>query len=313
MKNDTQSPADELVTQFARLLRRYHGATPEALIAVLCPLLIPIESLDKTIVRNPGENHCRASFTVRMTPDSEGVIRRGRTGKFVPSRYGTGGLWTEIAKGRIIDVDPVVGIASGEVYTGGKRDKLEKALDILQQTDLLEIDQYGAAAKVLSGLAEYSLCEMVRESGYTVSRMPEDMARHLGAYANYDFEFTKHGVVKKIEVKSLWGTNTEFARLIHSTTTAPRGNAEAWTDEQRHNYYPTSSCRFATQDIFAVSLFLRTGNIKDFAFARSVPADEKPYGLPRATNYPDHVNQNPPCSIGDGTWFATIDEVWNLE
>ncbi len=128
-------------------------------------------------------------------------------------------------------------------------------------------------------------------------RMPEDMAKHLGQYYNYDFEFERYGVIKKVEVKSLWGTNTDFARLIHSTG----------------KDYPTSSCKYATQDIFAVSLFLRTGNIRDFAFARSVPSDEKSYGLPPASGYPEHVNQNPRCEIGDGVWFGSIEEVWNLD
>ena len=76
--------------------------------------------------------------------------------------------------------------------------------------------------------------------------------------------------------------------------------------------YPTSSCKFTTQDFFAVSLFLRTGNIQDFAFARSIPDDAKPYGLPRAQKYPEHVNQNPTCEVGDGTWFGSLNEVWNL-
>lgn len=46
--------------------------------------------------------------------------------------------------------------------------------------------------------------------------MPEDCAKHLGTYYNYDFEFEKNGITKKVEVKSIWGTDTRFARLIHS-------------------------------------------------------------------------------------------------
>ena len=221
-------------------------------------------------------------------------------------------VWREIAKGRIIEVDANTGIASAEVYTGGPRRKLVAALQELEQTDLLEIDQYGASAKVLSGLAEYQLVEAVQNAGFAVRRMPEDMAKHLGAYPNFDFELEKDGVIKKVEVKSIWGTNTEYARLIHSTTTRPAGAEAGWTADQKRNYYPTSSCKFETQDIFAVSLFLRTGNIRDFAFARSVPRDQAAYGLPRAEKHPAHVHQNPSCQVGDGTWFATIDEVWNL-
>ncbi len=142
--------------------------------------------------------------------------------------------------------------------------------------------------------------------------MPEDMARHLGSYKNFDFVIEKNGRSKRLEVKSLWGTNTKFARLIHSTTKRPKGDPATWTTQQKANYYPTSSCKFATQDIFAVSPFLRTGNISQFAFACSVPKDEQPFGLARARKYPEHVGQNPPCEIGDGTWFSTIDEVWHL-
>jgi hypothetical protein len=167
----------------------------------------------------------------------------------------------------------------------------------LDLTSLLEIDQFGASAKVLSGLAEYYLMRQAEAEGYSVRRMPEDMARHLGVYANYDFEFSKNGQTKKVESKSLWGTKTSCARLIHSKTKG----------------YRSSSCKFITQDIFAVSLFLRTGNITDFAFARSVPqSPERPYGLPVVPKFPDHVTQNPPCEVGNGSWFGSIAEVWDL-
>ena len=225
------------------------------------------------------------------------LLQRGRTGKFVPRSYTEGGPWREIAKGRIISVEREAGIANGEVYTGGGRDALEKALENLSSDDFLEIDQYGAAAKALSAVVEYYLAKQLRTQGYQVRRMPEDMARHLGSYYHYDFEVERDGVVKKVEVKSLWGTDTRYARLIHSKTKG----------------YPTSSCRFDTQDIFAVSLFLRSGGVRDFAFARSVPRDVRPYGLPRASGHAKHVHQNPTCEIGDGTWFDSIDQVWNLD
>ena len=283
---------------FETLTSRYRGTDPESLIRVICPILIPIHSLDKKIIKLPGQSHYRASFSVVMDEYNRELVVRGRTGKFVPREYVIKGrVWKEIAKGRFIEVDYATGIAQGEVYTGSKRADLEAALMELSEDDYLEIDQYGAAAKVLGGLVEYSLSRIAKESGYQVRRMPEDMARHLGSYPHYDFEFERDGVVKSVEVKSLWGTNTKHARLIHSKTEG----------------YLTSSCKFDTQDIFAVSLFLRTGNIRDFAFARSVPNDVKPYGLPCASNYPKHVHQNPTCEIGDGTWFASIDEVWNLD
>jgi hypothetical protein len=298
-----------------KMLTRRYTAAPEALIAVLCPLLVPINTLDKTIFVAMGQTHARASFTVRVNAETSGVLVRGRTGKFVPAAYGGGEPgWREIAKGRIIDVDNATGIAHGEVYLGfgGQATDLEAAIANLTAGDFLEIDQYGVAAKALSGLSEYYLVENLKARGYKVVRMPEDMAAHLGSYMNFDFLVERDGVTKRLEVKSLWGTNTNFARLIHSTTTRPQGPEENWTDAQRANYYPTSSCKFATQDFFAVGLFLRTGNVKEFAFARSVARDIQPHGLPRARRYTDHMSQNPSCNIGDGTWFASLDEVWNL-
>lgn len=294
------------------LTRRYQGASLDALASVLCPLLIPIASLDKTIIRQAGQTHWRASFTVQITDANRVVMARGRTGKFVPNDAGTAGLWREIAKGRLCDVNFETGIASGEVYVSGSRANLEAALEGLSQDDLWEVDQYGASAKVLSALSEYYLVQHAKSRGYEVTRMPEDMAKHLGEYPNFDFVFTKGGVAKRIESKSLWGTNTRYARLIHSTTTRPAGPEASWTEGQRKNYYPTSSCKFETQDIFAVGLFLRTGRIEDIAFARSVPQDVQPHGLPRSTGYPDHVHQNPVCEIGNGVWFESIDEVWDL-
>lgn len=171
--------AEFLASRFRELMRRYTGATPEGFVDVLCPLLIPIRSLDKTILKLPGQSHYRASFTVNITPEASGVLSRGRTGKFVPGAFKEGGLWREIAKGRIIEVDRGGGVASGEIYTGGRRADLERSLEELTLEDLLEIDQYGAAAKVLSGLAEHSLVQYLTEQDYSVRRMPEDMARHL--------------------------------------------------------------------------------------------------------------------------------------
>lgn len=282
---------------FDQLTSRYSGADPQALIQVLCPMLIPIQRLDKNVFKVPGQNHYRASFWIAIDEFSEELVIRGRTGKFVPKEYVSGGIWREIAKGRIIEVDHENGVAAGEVYIGGTKKELVEALDELTEGDYLEIDQYGAAAKVLSGLVEYSFAQIAKQSGYKVTRMPEDMARHLGVYYHYDFEIERDGVTKRVEVKSLWGTNTKCARLIHS----------------KSREYPTSSCRFDTQDIFAVNLFLRTGDIRDFAFARSIPIGIRPYGLPTASNYPEYVNQNPSCEIGDGTWFGSIDEVWVLD
>src|ERR1700730_11267293 len=99
------------------LLTRRYGADPEALVSVLCPLLIPIHKLNKKIFIAPGQTHSRATFAVRLTEENYGVLVRGRTGKFVPAAYGSGEPgWREIAKGRIVRVNYRAGIAEGEVY-----------------------------------------------------------------------------------------------------------------------------------------------------------------------------------------------------
>ena len=281
---------------FSNIVRRYGGADPFAFQSILCPALIPIRTLDNTIIRLEGQAHYRASFTVKIDEYNEEILVPGRTGKFVPRGFYHGEPWRELAKGRILSVDHTQGIAYGEVYVGSKLPELRAALQELTPDDYLEIDTYGAAAKVLSGLVELTLSQMARDAGYKVYRMPEDCAQHVGDYYYYDFRFEKDGVAKRIEVKSLWGTDTRYARLIHS----------------KSKNHETSSPRFDTQDIFAVSLFLRTGNIRDFAFARSVPNDEAVYGLPRARKFPEYLNQNPLCTVGDGSWFASIDEVWDL-
>lgn len=281
---------------YQTLTKRYGAVEPEALVKVLCPLQVPLRTLDRTIVKVAGQSHWRATFTLDVTDENREALQLGRTGKFIPrSHVVANAPWREVAKGRIYAVSDEV--AEGEVYVGaGAKASLEAAVADLSDDDFLEIDQYGAAAKVLSALVESTLATRLLRDGFVVRRMPEDMARHIGVYANYDFEVERDGVQRKVEVKSLWGTDTRYARLIHSTGVG----------------YPTSSCKFATQDIFAVSLFLRSGVITDFAFARSVPIDERPYGLPRATGYPEHVNQNPLCEVGDGTWFADIGDVWDL-
>ncbi|HZH91044.1 MAG TPA: hypothetical protein VEX70_10565 [Pyrinomonadaceae bacterium] len=279
---------------FIRLTKRYGSIEPDALESVLCPVLVPIHTLDKTIKRDKGYS---ASFTVRVDEHNLELLHRGRTGKFVPQSYVAGGIWNEIAKGRILETDLDAGLAYGEVYTGeSSKAALEAALARLTDQDYLEIDRYGIAAKLLSGLSEYYIARIAREQGYDVVRMSEDMARHLGAYNYYDFQFRRDGEMRRVEVKSLWGTNTSRARLIHG-----KGGDK----------YPTSSCRFDTQDIFAVNLFLRTGNIEDFAFARSVAVcPDNPNGLPAVPKYPEHVTQNPVCQVDNVTWFSQIKDVW---
>lgn len=283
---------------FRIMTRRYGDMEPEALVKVLCPLHVPIRSFDRKVFKVPGQSHWRASFTASLTDEAAEILQPGTTGKFIPAGHLRGARWREIAKGRIYELDKRGRVALGEVYVGSStKADLEEALAGLNPDDLLEIDQYGASAKVLSALTESSLATTLASQGYSVRRMPEDTAKHIGNYFNYDFEVSRGGESKKVEVKSLWGTDTRYARLIHSTG----------------RDYPTSSCKFETQDVFAVSLFLRTGSVADFAFAISVPEDRSPHGLRRARKYPEHVNQNPLCTLGDGSWYPTIDAVWDLK
>lgn len=298
----------------ADLSRRYKGITPEALENILNPLLLPISRIDRTIFKLPNQSHYRATFEIDITPANETILQVGRTGKFIDSGFLSHGQWEEIAKGRIIEVDFIRNVAVGEIYLGtSDLGLLKEQVDRLSVHDLLEIDQYGASAKILSALSEYYLVQHGKARGYRVIRMPEDMAKHLGAYPNFDFIFEKNRIERSIEVKSLWGTNTQRARLIHSKTTKPKDPEESWTETQIKNYYPTSSCKFTTQDFFAVNLFLRTGNIFDFAFAKSVSVAEDPiHGLPYVPSHPNHVSQNPVCIIDNQRWFADINDVWDI-
>jgi hypothetical protein len=284
-----------------QLLQARYGAalTADQLAGVLTPLLVPISSLDRTIFRSTSGNLWRASFSVAVTPENRAFMVQGRTGKFVPppSTSGVAYVWRELAKGRILEVGPSE--ASGEIYSGSNsKRELASRLDELPDDAFWEIDRFGAAAKTLSSLVEFSFFRLAASQGFDVYRMPEDMARHVGIYRHYDFEL-KHadGSVRKVEVKSLWGTDTRYARLIRSLT--------------KDN--PTSSCAFETQDIFAVSMFLRTGNLDDFAFARSVPESARipGHGLPTATKFPTHVNQNPVIRDPlEPPWYRRLDEVW---
>jgi hypothetical protein len=213
-----------------KLLTRRYTAEPEALIAVLCPLLLPIHTLDKEIFTVGGQAHARASFSVKVTQETSGVLVRGRTGKFVPASYGTGEPgWREIAKGRIVDVDAATGIAQGEVYLGfgGAADDLEAAIADLSDKDYLEVDQYGVAAKALSGLSEYYLVANLKARGFDVVRMPEDMAAHLGTYMNFDFIVERDTVKKRLEVKSCGARTLPSPDLFTAQPRARRAICQA--------------------------------------------------------------------------------------
>ncbi|HET9677468.1 MAG TPA: hypothetical protein VFP21_08205 [Solirubrobacterales bacterium] len=263
---------------------------------VLTPLQIDVLEIDRDSIEKRG-----SAWSVLFCgkPGSANThVVRGRTGKVVP-RGSTVGQepWREIIKARIHEADEDG--CRGELHAA-RRGDLEERLDGLRPEDVvLELDRFGAAAKVESALTEVAFERQALHEEFLVWRMPEDTARHLGSYARYDFRLMDKasGVSRRFELKSLWGTNNRYARLISSKTSTN----------------PTSSPRFDAQDFFAVNLWLRTGKITDIAFARSTPRTEAhPHGLPVAPAYPEHVNQNPLCELGDGSWFGTIRQVWDL-
>jgi hypothetical protein len=263
---------------------------------VLTPLPIEIVDIDLDSISKRGSAW---SVIFRGKPGNTNThVVRGRTGKVVPRGSTTGEEpWREIVKARIHDADGSG--CTGELHAARRADLESRLKDIDPKDVVLEIDRFGAAAKVESALTEVAFERQALEEGFLVWRMPEDTARHLGSYARYDFKLEDKGsaVSRRFELKSLWGTDTRFARLISSKTQTN----------------PTSSPRFDSQDFFAVNLWLRTGRISDIAFARSTPRTaEHPHGLPVAPAFPEHVNQNPLCDVGDGSWFGTIREVWDL-
>jgi hypothetical protein len=301
------SGLSELNESLRRLTRRYGDVDSLKLEAVMAPALLPIVEIDSTLVK-ATKSLWTARFQVQVEEDAAPFIVAGRTGKFVPAAYHEGEApWREIAKGRFITDLPEGGeIGEGEVYygTGGSRSALEEALAELKVGDYLEIDRFGASAKLTSALVEASLLQLAEEAGFTVRRMPEDVAKHISeTYPSYDFEIADSGVTAKVEVKSVWGTDTTKARLIRTKTKTN----------------PTSSCRFDTQHLFAVSLFLRTGSLMDFAFALSVSRDHDPeWGLATATDehgnpIPTHVHQNPPISSPpDRPWMPDLRQAFEL-
>lgn len=276
------------------LTTRYEGTTTGMLADVLIPLRIPIATFS-TVPERFGSGW-GVPFRIEVGRASP-HLHRGRTGKVVSAATAAGiATWAEIVKARIHEVHDE--FSTGELHIAGARANLEARLQLLEPGAVLEIDRYGAAAKVESGLTEAAFVALAQAEGYSVTRMPEDIARHLGNYYNFDFLLEKDGRTQRVENKSLWGTNPVYARLIKSKTAT----------------HETSSCRFDAQDIFAVNLWLRTGRVIDFAFARSRPVDAAhPHGLPVSTVSPEYVHQNPVCRLGDGVWFPRLSDVWTLE
>jgi len=213
--------------------------------------------------------------------------------------------WEELGKVRVhrdcgdhLDVEFYLGSAS-------KR-QAQSGLLCISVGDYFEYDPYGVTPKLVSAISERALELDVISQGWHVTSMPDDKAAHLGEKEHYDFQLeasislgeTFPGLPSRplrLEVKSLWGTDTTKARLIHSV-------GGRWT---------TSSIRFEDQDIIAVSRFLQSGNASDFAYAASVSTStHATLGLPASEGHPAHASQNPDCHTFNGTpWFDNLNDL----
>ncbi len=276
-------PSAETVSS---LLRRFGGATAEMLDRVLTPYRLKITEIAEIEQGNKGKRRFRAE----VPGDVWTAFEQGTTGKVVPRTYVEGNSsWREIVKARILNSFPAY--VEGELYFAGPR--LQAALAEVRTGDYLEIDPFGVTSKIESALAEAAFFREAEGQGFGVVRMPENVAMHIGTQSHYDFRLQKDG-------KEYW-----VERLIHTVSREGAGKNKARKDRQ---IWRTSSCRFRDQDIFAVSMWLRTGRITDFAYALSVPSDKhRTWGLPKVPKYPEHVTQNP--SVPDppsGVWTSDL-------
>jgi len=291
-------PSPETVSS---LLRRFGGATEEMLSRVLTPYRLKIIKISDA--KEGGKTKKR--FRAEVTGDIWTTFEQGTTGKVVPKSYVEGASsWREIVKARILESFPTY--VEGELYFAGPR--LQAALAEVEVGDYLEIDPFGVTSKIESALAEAAFFREAEKHGFSVIRMPENVAMHIGTQSYYDFRLQRGRREYWVELKSLWGTDTTKARLIHTVSREGTGKNKARKDRQ---VWRTSSCRFKDQDIFAVSMWLRTGRITDFAYALSVPSDKhRTWGLPKVPKFPEHVTQNP--AVADppsGVWTSDLLEV----
>lgn len=282
------------------LLARYGGANQKLLDRVLTPYRLRI--VDIAI----DESRRSASFSAELPDGVLTTFEVGTTGKVVPrSHVEELGPWREIVKGRILECDGD-GI-KGELYFMPIQ-RLRASLGEVRVGDYLEIDPFGVSSKVESALCEASFYAKAQQSGFQVTRMPENVAKHIGTQNYYDFKLERGGRTYRVELKSLWGTDTTKARLIHTVSKEGGGKNSARADRQ---VWATSSCRFQDQDIFAVSMWLRTGRVDEFALAVSVPnAKHSRWGLPVVQEHPMHVTQNPAISDPPtDPWTEDLDQV----
>lgn len=284
------------------LLQRFGGATPEMLDRVLTPYRL---RLVKISTESVGPTKTRTVFRAQVPKEVWTTFEEGTTGKVVPRDYVEGDSpWREVVKGRILHSLP--DHVDGELYFDGSR--LKAALAEVKLGDYLEVDPFGVTSKIESALCEAAFFLKAQEHGFNVTRMPENVAKHVGPQNYFDFRLEKNSVSYRVELKSLWGTDTTKARLIHTVSRDGGGKNSARKDRQ---VWATSSCRFKDQDIFAVAMWLRTGCITDFAFALSVSSnDNRKWGLPKVPAHPSHVTQNPPISAPPSDpWTADLLEV----
>lgn len=286
-------------TTIEALLSRFGGATPQMLERVLTPYRLPISRIDAS---PDGKS---AQFEADIPVDVWTAFEDGTTGKVVPKAHVEGKApWKEIIKARVRTARKHSVV--GELYFAPAR--FAAALGEVKVGDYLEIDPFGVTSKIESALCEAALFQVATEAGFTVTRMPENVAKHVGTQNYFDFRLERAARVYRVELKSLWGTDTTKARLIHTVSKEGGGKNSKRKDKQVWN---TSSCRFQDQDIFAVSMWLRTGRVTDFAYALSVPENKsKKWGLPVVPAYPHHVTQNPPIEDPPSApWTMNLDEI----
>jgi len=234
-----------------------------------------------------------APFVATVPDDVWSALEAGVSGKVVPAEFVSGtASWRELVKARIHLADD--SRAQGELHLAGSEGRFKKALLEVKVGDLIEIDPFGVTSKIESALTEATFFFNARSLGWRVTRMPENVAMHLGTQNYYDFRLEKEREAVRVELKSLWGTDTTKARLIHTKSGEGTGKNKNRPDRQ---VWRTSTCRFQDQDIFAVNMWLRTGRVTDFAYALSLPVGLHPtLGLPASQEFPEHVIQNPRIS-----------------
>lgn len=286
-------------TTIAVLLSRFGGATPEMLDRVLTPYRLKLSRI--TIAKSGKE----AEFEAIIPADVWTTFEEGTTGKVVPKNHVEGNAaWKELIKARIREAHDHTVV--GELYFAPARAK--QALREVKVGDYLEIDPFGVTSKVESALCEAALYQVASAAGFSVTRMPENVAKHVGTQNYYDFRLERDSLLYRVELKSLWGTDTTKARLIHTVSKESGSGKNSKRDDKQ--VWDTSSCRFQDQDIFAVSMWLRTGRVTDFAFALSASEeDHRDWGLPKVPKFPHHVTQNPPISDPpSGPWTMDLNE-----